>query len=104
MNMSDLPGHVVGPNLTPDVETGAGTWCDDQLARAIREGIGHDGRALFPMMPYEDFRHMSDEDLASVVVYLRSLAPAVHAELSKTEIIFPVKYLIRSVPEPSLRQ
>jgi hypothetical protein len=96
---SDLPGRVVAPNLTPDTETGAGTWTDDQLARAIREGIGHDGRALFPMMPYEHYRSMSDEDLASVIVYLRSL-PAVRHELPKTEIIFPVKYLIRSVPEP----
>jgi mono/diheme cytochrome c family protein len=97
--MPDLPGRVVAPNLTPDLETGAGGWTDDQFARAIREGISHDGRALFPMMPYESFRTMSDEDLASVVVYLRSL-PAVHSQLAKTEIIFPVKYLIRSVPEP----
>ena len=65
----------------------------------MREGIGHDGRALFPIMAYERFRSMSDEDLASVVVYLRSLPPVQH-ELSKTEIIFPVKYLIRNVPEP----
>jgi mono/diheme cytochrome c family protein len=99
LDMPDLPGHVVAPNLTPDPETGAGAWTDDQFARAIREGIGHDGRALFPMMPYQDFRNMSDEDLASIVVYLRSLPP-VHSQLSKTEIIFPVKYLIRSVPEP----
>jgi len=99
IDMADLPGHVVAPNISPDPEAGAGTWTDDQLARAIREGIGHDGRALFPMMPYEDFRQMSDEDVASIVVYLRSL-PAVHNHLSKTEIIFPVKYLIRSAPEP----
>src|SRR5450755_978899 len=96
---ADLPGKIVAPNLTPDPETGAGTWSDDQLARAIREGIGHDGRALFPMMPYTRFREMSEEDLASVVVYLRSL-PAVRHELPKTEIIFPVKYLIRNVPKP----
>ena len=96
---SDLPGRIVAPNLTPDPETGAGKWTDDQLARAIREGIGHDGRALFPIMPYSHYRSMSDEDLASVVVYLRSL-PAVRNELPQTEIIFPVKYLIRSVPEP----
>jgi len=95
----NLPGRIVAPNLTPDPQTGAGNWTDDQLARAIREGIGHDGRALFPMMPYTHYREMSDEDLASVVVYLRSL-PAVCNELPETEIIFPVKYLIRSVPEP----
>ena len=62
---------LVAPNITPDKETGAGTWTDAQFARAIREGIGHDGRRLFPMMPYMNFREMSDEDLASVVVYIR---------------------------------
>ena len=51
------------------------------------------------MMPYQGFRTMSEEDLASVVVYLRSLPP-VHSQLAKTKINFPVKYLIRSVPEP----
>lgn len=96
---ADLPGKIVAPNLTPDPETGAGTWSDDQLARAIREGVGHDGRALFPLMPYGRFRDMSDEDLASVVVYLRSLR-AVRHELPETEIIFPVKYVIRNAPEP----
>ena len=96
---TDLPGRIIAPNLTPDQETGAGNWSDDQLARAIREGIGHDGRALFPMMPYARYRSMSDEDVASVVVYLRSLR-AVRHELPKTEIIFPVKYLIRGVPRP----
>lgn len=93
------PGTVIAPNLTPDPETGSGNWSDDQLARAIREGIGHDGRTLFPIMPYQNFRHMSDEDLASIVVYLRSLPPARHP-LPRTEIIFPVKYLVRSAPEP----
>ena len=94
-----LPGRIVAPNITPDLETGVGRWTDDQLARAIREGVGRDGQALFPIMPYERYRNMSDEDLASVVVYLRSL-PAVRNQLPATEIIFPVKYLIRSVPEP----
>ena len=95
----DLPGKIVAPNLTPDKETGAGTWTDDMFARAIREGVGHDGRALFPLMPYPYFRELCEEDVASFVVYLRSV-PTVHHELPKTEIIFPVKYLIRNVPEP----
>ena len=94
-----LPGRVFAPNLTPDRETGAGNWSDDQFARAIREGIGHDGRALFPMMPYLHFRGMSDEELAAIVVYIRSV-PAVRNQVPRTEIIFPVKYLIRSAPEP----
>lgn len=99
LDMPDLPGHVEAPNITPDVETGAGSWSDDQLARAIREGIGHDGRTLFPMMPYQKWKNMSDEDVASVVVYLRSLSP-IHHQTQPTQIIFPVKYLIRSAPEP----
>jgi mono/diheme cytochrome c family protein len=97
--LAGLPGRVIPPNITPDPETGAGNWTDDMLARAIREGIGHDGRALFPFMPYPDFHSMSDEDLASVIVYLRSIPP-IRKALPKTEIIFPVKYLMRSMPQP----
>jgi mono/diheme cytochrome c family protein len=97
--LAGLPGRVVPPNITPDPETGAGNWTDDMLARAIREGIGHDGRALFPFMPYPDMRQMSDEDLASVIVYLRSIPP-IRKALPTTEIIFPVKYLMRSMPQP----
>jgi mono/diheme cytochrome c family protein len=90
---------LVAPNITPDKETGAGLWSDDQLARAIREGIGHDGRALFPLMPYALYRKMSDEDLASIVVYLRSIAPVRNA-LPQTEIPFPLSRLIQNAPQP----
>ena len=96
--LKGFPGKVFAPNITPDPETGAGSWSDDQLARAIREGVGHDGRALFPFMPYPDFHHMSDEDLASVIVYLRSLPP-IRKQRPTTQLIFPVKYLIRSAPQ-----
>ena len=97
--MKGLPGRIVAPNLSSDPETGAGTWTDDQLVRAIREGIGHDGRALFPMMPYQRFRSLSDEDVASIVVYLRALPP-VRRRQPASDIVFPVRYLIRSLPEP----
>ena len=95
----DVPGKVYAPNLTPDKDTGAGNWTDDMLSRAIREGIGHDGRALFGIMPYAHYRTMPDEDLASVVVYLRSLPPVRNA-VPATEIIFPVKYIMRNDPDP----
>ncbi|MCU1268123.1 MAG: cytochrome c, class [Acidobacteria bacterium] len=90
---------VVAPNITPDKDSGAGNWTDDMLARAIREGIGHDGRALFSLMPYESYRSMSDEDLASVIVYVRSL-PAVRNQLPVTQIPFPINFLINNVPQP----
>ncbi|PWT95120.1 MAG: hypothetical protein C5B52_18730 [Bacteroidetes bacterium] len=62
------------PNISSDKETGAGNWTDDMFARAIRQGVGHDGRGL-GTMPWTGFRNLSDEDLASVVVYIRSLPP-----------------------------
>jgi mono/diheme cytochrome c family protein len=77
--LSEEPGYrLVAPNLTPDVETGAGSWSDDQLARAIREGVGHDGRGLGGQMWWWAFRALADEDLASIVVYLRALPPVRH--------------------------
>lgn len=94
-----FPGTLVAPNITPDLETGVGKWTDDELARAIREGVDREGHTLFPMMPYSRYRHMSDEDLASVVVYLRALPP-VRNPLPPTAVNFPVKYLVRSAPEP----
>src|SRR2546425_373899 len=90
---------VVVPNITPDKETGAVNWTDDMLARAIREGIGHDGRALLTLMPYPNYRSMSDEDLASVIVYTRSL-PAVRNQLPPTTIPFPISFFIKNVPQP----
>ena len=78
--MSERDGRrIVAPNLTPDPETGAGRWTDDMLARAIREGVGHDGRALYWGMWYRSFAQLSDEDLAAVVVYLRALPPVRNA-------------------------
>jgi len=95
----DRAPWLIAPNITPDRETGAGDWTDDMFARAIREGIGHDGRALFPAMPYQNYRNYSDEDVASIVVYLRSI-PAVKNSLPKAEIPFPISRLINTVPEP----
>src|SRR5262249_23270020 len=87
------------PNLTPDPETGIGSWSDDALARAIREGIGHDGRTLFPIMPYQRMRALTDEDLASIVVYLRSLAP-IRNPLPPSGVPFPLTRLVNGLPEP----
>jgi mono/diheme cytochrome c family protein len=95
----EFPGTLVAPNLTPDPVTGSASWTDDQIARAIREGIKHDDTTLFPAMPYGEYKTLSDEDLAAVVVYLRSLQP-VRNPLPPTTVNFPVRYLVRSAPEP----
>src|SRR5688500_18107436 len=99
--MDDAPGlgKVVAPNITPDRETGIGSWTDDEIARAIREGVSRDGSALFPIMPYENFRDMSDEDLASVVVYLRTI-PAVRNPLPRSTLEFPLSRIVNTMPQP----
>jgi mono/diheme cytochrome c family protein len=66
------PGSFYVRNITPDRETGIGSISDGKLARALRHGVGHDGRALLPFM---EMQGMSDEDLTAVISYLRSQPP-----------------------------
>jgi mono/diheme cytochrome c family protein len=70
----DIPpiGTVWASNLTP---AHLGEWSDGELIRAIREGVGRDGKALLAM-PSAAFRHMSDDDVLALVAYLRA-QPAV---------------------------
>jgi len=91
------PNRVVAPNISSDPEYGAGKWKDADFVRALRQGIGHDGRTLYTMMPYQYFRNLSDEDLASVVVYERSLAP-VHIERPKTVLTDDIKKTFQPLP------
>lgn len=91
------PNRVVAPNISSDPEFGAGTWKDAIFVRALRRGIGHDGRTLFPLMPYQFFRNLSDEDLASVIVYIRSLPP-VHIERPKTQLTDDLKKAFQPFP------
>jgi mono/diheme cytochrome c family protein len=66
------PGDFYARNITPDSATGIGSFSDGAVARALRLGVGHDGRALLPFM---EMQGLSDEDLAAVISYLRSQAP-----------------------------
>ena len=68
-------GVAMAANITPDPETGIGRWTDAQLIRAIREGIGHDGRRLSLVMPYWKLSILTDDDVKSIVAYLRTLRP-----------------------------
>jgi len=100
------PGQVA-PNITPDPETGAGNWTDDMMARAIREGVGHDGQLLDPaIMPYEFYRSMSDEDLAAIIVFIRSIPSvknALPASAKSTQVVAPYAIpLYAPVPVPDL--
>ena len=91
------PNRVVAPNISPDPEYGAGTWKDADFVRALRQGIGHDGRTLYPLMPYFYFRNLSDEDLASVIVYERSVPP-VHIKRPKTRLTEELSKAFQPLP------
>jgi len=95
----EFPGNVVATNLSADRETGIGAWTDGEIVRAIREGVSRDGRALFPFMPYAAYRDMSDEDVYSLVAYLRTLPPVRKAQ-PVTELDFPVSFLVKFEPKP----
>jgi len=69
------PGSFHVPNITPDLETGIGRLSDGQIARALRHGVGREGRALLPFM---EMQGLSDEDLVAVISYLRSQPPVRH--------------------------
>ncbi len=85
------------PNITPDKETGIGSWTDDELMRAIRDGVTRDGTRMGPLMPFEAYRTLSDEDLRSVVAYLRSVEPKkMPHPRQKHTFPFPMGLLVRA--------
>jgi mono/diheme cytochrome c family protein len=86
-------------NITP---AGIGAWTDGELIRAITEGVSRDGRPLFPLMPYDNFRTMAPDDLEAIVAYVRSLKPiAVARPAPVTKIDFPLNLIVRTMPGPA---
>lgn len=69
------------PNLTADNDTGVGSWADDALALAIRNGVDKDSQALCPQMTH--FADMSDFEVYSIVDYLRSI-PKVNKKIPRS--------------------
>ena len=72
-------GVTFSANLTPDNETGIGTWQPEMFIRAIKTGkhLGvAEGRPIFPPMPWQSIARLSDEDLKAMFMYLKSM-PAV---------------------------
>jgi mono/diheme cytochrome c family protein len=91
--------NIPAGNITQDRETGIGAWTDDEIARAIREGVSRDGSALFPVMPYLAFAALDDEDVKSIVVYLRTIPPVRNA-VPKRQLPGPLEYIVNTMPAP----
>jgi hypothetical protein len=72
------PGVVFPANLTPDVETGIGTWSVDDVVRMIQTGVdNHNGRTL-PIMPWPAYANITPADARAIAAYLLSLPPVRH--------------------------
>ncbi|MDZ7648342.1 MAG: hypothetical protein U5K54_14800 [Cytophagales bacterium] len=69
----ELPiGKIYVANITSDEETGVGKLTDREIARALRYGVRHDGRAMIDFMPFYD---LSDSDLTAGDIFLRTIKP-----------------------------
>ncbi len=68
-------GESFSSNITSHREKGIGAWTDDEIKRAITDGVGKDGRRLKPPMGYSWYARMTDADLSAIVAYLRTVPP-----------------------------
>ncbi|HWC64181.1 MAG TPA: cytochrome c, partial [Rhizomicrobium sp.] len=87
-------GTVYSTNITPDRETGIGSWNKDQFYRALHQGIAADGRHLYPAFPYSYFARVSRADSDDLFAYLQSLKP-VYRKPTPNDLVFP--FNIRSL-------
>jgi hypothetical protein len=90
-----FPGSYVSSNITP---YGVGDWTDGELFRAITSGVAKDGRALFPIMPHPGFGQLDENDITSVIAYLRSLEP-IENETPESYSDFPMNFIINTIPQ-----
>ena len=103
----DTPKYTVkGSNITPDGETGIGTWSETELRRALTDGVRPNGVALAPQMPFAFYRILTPHDLDAVVAYVRAAAPvrnAVQPPVYKAEArAEPIPNAEKAIDEASL--
>ena len=81
-------GTIYSANITPDKDTGIGTWSDASFLNALHKGIDDEGVRLYPAMPYASYTSMTDADALAIKAYLFSLKP-VHADIPEAALVFP---------------
>jgi len=81
-------GTLLGPNITPDVATGIGSWSEEDFWRTLHEGIGRNRVRLYPAMPYPAYTKVTREDASAIWAYLRTLEP-VRNEVRRNQLEFP---------------
>ncbi len=94
-----FPGIFYARNITP---YGLSSWTDGEIFRAITSGVNKDGRALFPLMPYSHYGKTDEEDIYSIIAYIRTLAP-IKNDIPASKADFPVNILMHLAPaKPAL--
>lgn len=89
-----LPGKYISTNITPYELS---SWSDAEIYRAITAGVGKNNNALFSIMPYKVFGTLPDEEIYSVIAYLRTLKPLKNYIIpSVTD--FPVSLFLNTIP------
>jgi len=68
-------GTIYSANITPDIATGIGDWTPETFYRAMNEGLGEDGEALYPAFPYTHFTYVTRADSDAIFAYLQTLEP-----------------------------
>lgn len=91
----DFPGNYYASNLTP---YHLGNWTDGEIFRAITTGVSKNGRALFPIMPYTNYRQADPEDIKDIIAYLRTLEPIEH-DVPESSSNFPMNFIINTIPQ-----
>ncbi|HWY15969.1 MAG TPA: cytochrome c [Rhizomicrobium sp.] len=81
-------GTIYSANITPDKDTGIGSWNDADFLNAVHKGIDRNGVPLYPAMPYASYTGMTDADALAIKAYLFSLVP-VRREVPDNNLIFP---------------
>jgi mono/diheme cytochrome c family protein len=89
-------GTIYSSNITPDRKVGIGGWSDAQFVRAMRHGVGADGKDLYPAFPYTAYSHMSTDDVLAIRAYLQTVRP-VSVQVDANQLSFPFnqRYLMR---------
>lgn len=72
-------GTFYSPNITPDKDTGIGNWSDEDLIRALTQGVAPDDRQYYPSFPYLSYQNMNRDDILAIKDYLFS-QPAVNQQ------------------------
>jgi mono/diheme cytochrome c family protein len=89
-------GTLVGPNITPDRETGIGSMTDSEFLAVLHEGRGHNGKRLYPAMPYPAYTKMTDDDVLAMRAYLSTVAP-VSNQVVSNQLPFPLNIRLAMV-------